>query len=241
MANRLGIIIGTSFRFSESIRNRPVQSVSTPFGTADIAHLDGAVVAFRHGKDGDIPAHRIRHAANLAALKDTGVRCIIGFQSVGSLKEAIPPGSLLIPHDYISLVAVPTIFESNHDPHIVPGFDEPLRQSIIELLRSFGLSFFERGVYWQTQGPRFETRAEIQLLARFADCVGMTAASEATIGQEMELAYGCLCSIDNYAHGIGHPPLTEERFHQVVRENTDKMENILKIILENRSRLTCPS
>ncbi len=68
MANRLGIIIGTSFRFSESIRNRPVQSVSTPFGTADIAHLDGAVVAFRHGKDGDIPAHRIRHAANLAAL-----------------------------------------------------------------------------------------------------------------------------------------------------------------------------
>jgi len=241
MENRLGIIIGTSFHFSESIKNRPVQSVSTPFGEADITQLDQAVVAFRHGKDGEIPAHRVRHAANHTALKQAGVRCVLGFQSVGSLKESIPPGSLLIPHDYISLVDVPTIFESNHDPHIVPGFDEPLRQSLIDLLRTHEIAFFEQGVYWQTLGPRFETRAEIQLLAQFADCVGMTAASEATIAQETGLAYCCICSIDNFAHGIGNPPLTEERFHEVVKENTEKMENILQLILENGSQLTCPS
>lgn len=241
MDKSLGIIIGTSFYFSESIKNRPVESVSTPYGEADITRLDRAVVAFRHGREGDIPAHRVRHAANLTALKDAGVRCVVGFQSVGSLKESIPPGSLLVPHDYISLVAVPTLFTSNHDPHIVPGFDEPLRQSVLRLLRSRDIAAFEQGVYWQTQGPRFETRAEIRLLARFADCVGMTAASEATIAQEAGLAYCCVCSIDNFAHGIGRPPLTEERFHQVVKENTEKMENILQLILENGSQLTCPS
>ena len=241
MVNKLGIIVGTSFHFSESLKHRPVESVSTPFGAADIARLDQAIVAFRHGKDGDIPAHRIRHAANLAALKNEGVRCVIGFQSVGSLKESIPPGSLLVPHDYISLVAVPTIFTSNHDPHIVPGFDDPLRRSLIDLLRTHDIAFFEQGAYWQTQGPRFETRAEIRLLARFADCVGMTAASEATIAQETSLPYCCICSIDNYAHGIGNPPLTEERFHQVVKENTEKMETILQLVLENGSALACPS
>ncbi|RTZ92687.1 MAG: 6-oxopurine nucleoside phosphorylase [Deltaproteobacteria bacterium] len=241
MGNRLGIIIGTSFHYSESIKGRPVQSVATPFGNADMTHLKSAAVVFRHGKEGETPAHRVRHQANLTALKDAGVRCVIGFQSVGSLKEAIPPGSLLIPHDYISLVAVPTLFESNHDPHIVPAFDEPLRASLIRLLREREISFFEQGVYWQTQGPRFETRAEIRLLAQFADCVGMTAASEATIAQEAGLAYCCVCSIDNYAHGIGSPPLTEEKFHQVVRENTEKMETILKIVLESGSELTCPS
>lgn len=241
MVNKLGIIVGTSFHFSESLRTRPVESVSTPFGTADITRLHQAVVAFRHGRDGDTPAHRVRHAANLTALKNEGVRCVIGFQSVGSLRESIPPGSLLIPHDYISLVSVPTIFESNHDPHIVPGFDGPLRQSLIGLLRAHEIAFFEQGVYWQTQGPRFETRAEIRLLAQFADCVGMTAASEATIAQEADLPYCCICSIDNYAHGIGSPPLTEERFHQVVRENTEKMETILHLVLENGSDFACPS
>ncbi len=237
----LGIIVGTSFHFSERLKGIPRQSVSTPFGPADILETDSAFIILRHGREGDIPAHRVNHQANLLALQDMGVRCVVGFQSVGSLKESLPPGSLVIPHDYISLVTVPTLFENNHDPHIVPAFDEPLRQSLSELLRSRQLSVFEQGIYWQTVGPRFETRAEIHLLSRFADCVGMTAASEATIAQEAGLAYCCICSIDNYAHGIGNPPLTEERFHAVVKENTEKMETILQIVLDNSGALTCPS
>ncbi len=238
---RLGIIVGTSFLFSEAIKTRNIETASTPFGPCDIVRLDQALLVFRHGKDGDIPAHRVRHQANLIALKEAGARCVIGFQSVGSLKEALPPGSLLIPHDYISIVAVPTIFENNHDPHIVPAFDGALRESMISLLRHHQIPVYEQGVYWQTQGPRFETRAEIQLLARFADCVGMTAGSEATVAQEAGLAYCCLCSVDNYANGIGNPPLTEEGFHAVVKENTEKMEAILQIVLGETGALSCPS
>jgi len=237
----LGVIVGTSFHFSERLKGIPCRSVSTPFGMADMMETESAFIALRHGREGEIPAHRVHHQANLLALKEAGVRCVIGFQSVGSLKEALPPGGLVIPHDYISLVTIPTLFENNRDPHIVPVFDEPLRHSLIELLRSQHLSVFERGIYWQTLGPRFETRSEIYLLSQFADCVGMTAASEATIAQEAGLAYCCICSIDNYAHGIGNPPLTEERFHTVVKENTEKMETILQIILDSSGALACPS
>jgi len=239
--NKLGIIIGTSFQFSKLLKGHTVQSASTTFGKADIFESGHAVIAFRHGKNGDIPAHRIRHGANIQALKGVGVRCIIGFQSVGSLKQALPPGSLILPHDYISLISVPTIFEKNTDPHIVPAFDEPMRQSVIQLLHDREIPVFEQGIYWQTQGPRFETRAEIHLISQFADCVGMTAASEATVAQEAGLAYCCICSVDNYAHGIGSPPLTEETFQAVIRKNTQKMETVLNIMLENSGVLTCPS
>lgn len=242
MANKeLGIIVGTSFHFSELLKNTPVKTVSTPFGTADIAESGPAVIAFRHGRDSNIPSHRINHPANLRALKDAGVRCVVGFQSVGSLKQSLPPGSLLVPHDYISLFSVPTIFENNRDPHIVPAFDRPLRKSVTNILRNSEIPVFERGVYWQTQGPRFETSSEIQLLSHFADCVGMTAASEATIAQETRLPYCCICSVDNFAHGIGSPPLTEDMFLSIVKKNTQMMEKVFKLILENVGELSCQS
>ena len=241
MQQPMGIIAGTSFQFSGIVKDQPVQTVPTPFGDADIITLAGAVLALRHGKDGAVPAHRVSHTANLRALKDAGTQCVIGIQSVGSLKQALPPGSLLVPHDYISLGSVPTLFEDNRDPHIVPAFDAGLRTSLVRVLTAQGLAVLEQGIYWQTTGPRFETRAEIHLMAHFADCVGMTAASEATLAQEMGLAYCCISSIDNYAHGIGQPPLTEAMFHEVVRENTQKMETVLQTILENTGDLICLS
>ena len=131
MQQPVGIIAGTSFQFSGMTKDRPVQTIPTPFGDADIITLMGAVLALRHGKDGAVPAHRVSHAANLRALKDAGARCVIGIQSVGSLKQALPPGSLLVPDDYISLGSVPTLFEDNRAPHIVPAFDAALRLEVI--------------------------------------------------------------------------------------------------------------
>ncbi len=241
METAIGLIVGTSLLYSNLLKTQEIQTINTPYGPADIVTLGGGVIVFRHGKEGTIPAHRVSHPSNLKALQERGVKYVIGLQSVGSLKESIPPGSLLVPDDYISLVSVPTIFESNHDPHIVPSFDETIRTSLLQMLQSEKIPVFEQGIYWQTVGPRFETRAEIRLLAHFADCVGMTAASEATVAQEMGLGYCCLCSIDNFAHGIGSPPLTEEAFHEVVKENTKKMETILNLILSKKETLICPS
>ena len=69
-------------------------------------------------------------------------------------------------------------------------------------------------MYAETRGPRFETRAEIRLLAEYADVVGMTAASEATLFQERGIAYAMLGVVDNLANGIGAEPLTVEAYER---------------------------
>ena len=67
------------------------------------------------------------------------------------------------------------------------------------------------GVYWQTIGPRFETPAEIRLMAAHADLVGMTIASECVVAGELGLAYAAVCVVDNLANGIGAAPLERRR------------------------------
>jgi 5'-methylthioadenosine phosphorylase len=76
-----------------------------------------------------------------------------------------------------------------------------------------------RGVYAETRGPRFETKAEIRMIADYADVVGMTAASEATLCQERGIDYAMLCVIDNWAHGVGPTPLTLEEFQAQAKRN----------------------
>ena len=64
------------------------------------------------------------------------------------------------------------------------------------------------GVYWQAFGPRFETPAEIRLIAQYADVVGMTMASECIVAGELGLSYAAVCIVDNLANGLGDQPLT---------------------------------
>ena len=68
------------------------------------------------------------------------------------------------------------------------------------------------GVYWQTDGPRFETPAEIRMIAAFADVVGMTIASECIVAGELDLAYAAICVIDNLANGLRSDPLSVAEF-----------------------------
>ena len=74
---------------------------------------------------------------------------------------------------------------------------------MIEAWRASGQAPRDGGVYWQTRGPRFETPAEIRLIAAHADVVGMTIASECIVAGELGLDYAALCVVDNLANGIG--------------------------------------
>jgi 5'-methylthioadenosine phosphorylase len=128
-----------------------------------------------------IPPHRINHRANLSAFKELGVSMIIGINSVGSLKPEIPPKTLVIPHDYINLWGVQTLFD-DEIRHITPGLNEDLRQLILMVAKKRKIEVTGEGVYIQTRGPRLETRAEIHLLRNFGEVVGMTMGNEAIRG-----------------------------------------------------------
>jgi 5'-methylthioadenosine phosphorylase len=201
----LGIIGGTSLFDTKLLANAQEEEVTTEYGPvyALFATVYSQEIVFipRHGKEQNIPPHRINYKANMRAFKDLGVEEIIGVTSVGSLKRTITPRSLVVPHDYISLFSIPSYFE--HElVHVTPGLDDPLRQRLIEAARAIDIPIVEKGVYFQTLGPRLETKAEINLIKDYADVVGMNMASEATLATELELRYANISTVDNYAHGI---------------------------------------
>jgi 5'-methylthioadenosine phosphorylase len=178
-----------------------------------LAALAGAEaeVIQRHGASGPyVPPHRIDHEANLRALLERGCDRVLAVCSVGSLKPDIAVGSLVCPDDFIALQLGLTSFDDARG-HVAPGFDADWRERILAASRGGGApGLVDGGVYWQTIGPRFETPAEIRLLAAHADLVGMTMASECIVSGELGLAYAAICVVDNLANGISAPLSVEE-------------------------------
>ncbi len=231
----LGIIAGGSFS-PEGMEVAEKQAMETPFGEPSdhftIGRLEGHEVAFlpRHGPEG-IPPHRINHRANIYALKKLGVVEVVGVNSVGSLREEFPPGWIVIPHDYLSPWEILTFYE-HQAVHITPVLDAGLRKRLIRAARGVGAACAQEGIYIQTIGPRLETKAEIAMMRGFGDVVGMTMAHEATLCQEVGLAYASICSVDNYCHGIIDQPLAAEEIIRRARENAVTINKILIQIIE---------
>jgi 5'-methylthioadenosine phosphorylase len=219
----LGIIGGTSLLFS-TLPTLSKQQVATPFGSAELLSSDRLVMLMRHQHN--LPPHRINYRANLAAMAIAGVTDIVAFGSTGSLKAALAPGSLLIPTDYISVTDIPSIHDHAIE-HVRPELSHALAEQLSALVPAarFG------GVYVQTRGPRIETIAEVKALAMIADVVGMTVASEATLACELGMNFAALCTIENYANGLGGEVLTYEHMLVVAREHRHRNEEIVKAIV----------
>lgn len=233
-----GIIVGGNFSLAW-IEAEETEAMETPFGVPSdhltIGRLGGKKVVFlpRHGAEG-IPPHRINHRANIYALKKLEVTAVLGVNSVGSLREELPPGRIVIPHDYLSPWAILTFYE-HHVVHITPSLDASLRERLIQGAEEAGVTCVKEGVYIQTVGPRLETKAEIAMLRNFGDVVGMTMAHEATLCQEVGLPYASICSVDNYCHGIVDEPLSEKEIAQKGRENAAAIHQVLLRVMEEQA------
>ncbi|MFB3926674.1 MAG: MTAP family purine nucleoside phosphorylase [Syntrophales bacterium] len=213
------------------------EAVQNEYGKAIVYVSDAFVFLPRHGNNpkSHILPHMINHPANLKALKDLGVREVIGVNSTGSLKINLKPGMMVVPDDFISLAPPPTIFRSE-PVHITPGLSEKIRRKWVEAAGKCGIEAVDGGVYWQTSGPRLETRAEIRFMSQIGDIVGMTMASEAVIAKELEMEYASLCSVDNYAHGLAERALTMEEILNNSRRNLDIVFKIVLKYLEGRQK-----
>ncbi len=169
----------------------------------------GAAVVQRHGTaDAYVLPHDIDHAANLRPLVEQGVDRVLAVASVGSLRAELPVGTLVCPDDFIALHAGPSIFDDLR-AHTAPGFAPRWRGEVLSTWNEADAGpLHDGGVYWQTRGPRFETPAEIRLLAPHAHVVGMTIASECVIAKELGLEYAALCMVDNLANGLDEGELS---------------------------------
>ena len=220
----LAIIGGTSL-LDCPLPPLEARAVPTPFGAASVLAGDGFVLLLRHGNGR--PPHRVNHRANLAAIALAGADRVVLIGSTGSLRAEHRPGSLLVPADYATTAPVPTI----HDGaivHVAPGFSPALSGRLAGLVPAahFG------GVYVQTPGPRLETKAEVRALARYADVVGMTCASEAGLANELGLEVAALCTVENYANGLDDTPVSFEAIVEAARANADRMGGIVRRLIE---------
>jgi purine nucleoside phosphorylase len=192
---RLAVILGSS----------ALGPGGSDIAAAAAAH--GAAIVQRHGAaDEYVLPHRIDHAANLRPLVEQGVDRVLAIASVGSLRTDLPVGSLVCPEDFIALHVDDSIYEDTR-AHTAPSFSTRWRGELLAAWPEGGEPPVG-GVYWQTIGPRFETPAEIRMIAPHADVVGMTIASECVIAGELGLEYAAICMVDNLANGLAEGELS---------------------------------
>jgi 5'-methylthioadenosine phosphorylase len=223
---RLGVILGSN--------------AIGPGGSevAAAASSAGAVVLRRHGGDAYVLPHLIDHAANLRSLAAAGCDRVLALGSVGSLRPEIGVGALVCPHDFIALQTLVTTFDDAR-AHTMPGFDREWRA---EVLAAWGAAaapasedgagaLRDGGVYWQTTGPRFETPAEIGLIAVHGHVVGMTLGTECVVAGELGLRYAAVCMVDNMANGVGARPLGVEEMERDREANAARLREALTGVL----------
>lgn len=223
------IIAGTSLFRSTLFSNWDEVSVETPYGKASVYKASQHLFVQRHGKK-HVPPHRVNHLANIWALKSIGVSGVIAVNSVGSLKVSLKPGTLIIPDDFVSFYNIPTFFDYE-TRFTIPNMDADYAQRLYQVCTGLEIETTLGGVYMQTTGPRFETKAEISILKKVGDVVGMTMASEATLCMEYSIPYVSLCSIDNYCNGIIKTPLAIEEVEDQIVKNGRTLETVMQTIL----------
>lgn len=205
----IGIIGGSGLYDIEGLRSVKAVTVRTPFGTPSdaimLGELDGVRVAFlsRHGRGHRLNPSEINYRANIYALKSLGVRRVISVSAVGSMKEAIKPGDVVIPDQFIDFTKrrASTFFEGGIVAHV--GFAEPVCASLTATLmasaRSVGATVHQGGVYLCIEGPQFSTKGESRLYRQWGvSVIGMTNLPEAKLAREAELCYATVALATDY-------------------------------------------
>jgi 5'-methylthioadenosine phosphorylase len=185
--------------------------LGTPYGPAlliSIGSVGKEEAAFlpRHGVKHDLPPHMVNYRANLHALKQLGVERIIATNAVGGINSAYKPADLAIPEDILDMTKsrAMTYFDSVPVTHIDVSqpYCPELRTTLIESARRAKTKTWDKAVLAVTEGPRYETPAEIHMLETLgADIVGMTGSPETFLARELEICYSALCFVSNRAAG----------------------------------------
>ena len=233
---RLAVVGGHGILGTEFAAEASRLDVDTVYGRAALLDAGDFVVIQRHGLDEFVSAPYINHRAHVRALADLGCERILGLASVGSLRRELPVGAFVAPDDFIAL-HLGISFSTGDAGHQSPGFDPVWRRTVADRWAArTDVPLRDGGVYWQAIGPRFETQAEIRLIAGHADLVGMTIASECVLAGELGLAYASICVVDNLANGVGDAPLTMEEFRAGAAANRARLVGALDAVLPELSK-----
>jgi 5'-methylthioadenosine phosphorylase len=207
----LGIIGGSGLYDLPGLENRKEVAVETPFGPPSDALITGTMfgvrMAFlpRHGRGHRLAPHELPFRANLHAMKQLGMGAVVGVSAVGSMKEALQPGHLVLVDQFLDRTRGRTeesTFFGNGcvaHAHFADPVWEPLRQLALRAARAAGATAHDGGTYLCMEGPLFSTRAESRLYRSWGvDVIGMTNLQEAKLAREAEIAYTTVALVTDY-------------------------------------------
>lgn len=244
----LGVIGGSGLYDLPGLEGAEEVQVTTPFGEPSdrlvVGRLHGVRMAFlpRHGRGHRLCPHELPFRANLWAMKHLGMDCVVGVSAVGSMREDIAPGHLVLVDQFIDRTRgrtrEATFFGDGCVAHVhfADPVWEPLRQLVLEAARATGATVHDGGTYVCMEGPHFSTRAESKLYRSWGvDVIGMTNLQEAKLAREAEIAYCTVALATDY--DCWHETEADVNVADVLRVLHDNVERAKKVVAETAQRL----
>ena len=240
-ARRTIAVIGGSgisgiFELGATKKHKVATAWGAPSGPVEEGVVGGVRTLFlaRHGPGHTIPPHRVNYRANVDALLSLGAQAIVTVSSVGSLREELPPGTFVLPSQFVDLTKQrPTTFYDGgrvYHVSLADPFCPDLLRAAADAGRAVGTPFAEGKTYVCVEGPRFSTRAESSFFRGFADVIGMTLVPEVTLARERAVCYACLAMVTDYDVWSERPVDAAEIVETMAR-NSDRMARLLQRLL----------
>ncbi len=239
---KIGIIGGSGLDDPSILEHERTLEMKTPYGVpsspfkiGQIAGKDVVLLA-RHGREHTIPPTQVNFRANIHALKELGCTHLLATTAVGSLREEIGRGDLVILDQFIDFTRHRfTSFYEAFEPHsprhapMAEPFDENLRQLLAAACEELKLNFHPRGSVVTIEGPRFSTKAESRMFRAWgADVINMSIAPEAALAKEIGLPYAAVAMSTDYdCWKEDEEPVTWEAVLKIFNQNAQNVTDLL--------------
>ena len=251
----VGVIGGSGLgdALGEHITGGEFVEVDTPFGACSskvlVGQMGGRKIAFinRHGDGHKLMPSEIPYAANIFALKKLGVRALVSSGAVGSLREEIVPGHLVIVDQFIDKTykRQSTFFEGYGAVHceLAQPACGRLRKKLFKIAKTIDAQTHDGGTYVCMEGPQFSTRAEsLMHQAWGGDLIGMTAMPEAKLAREAQMCYGLISLASDYDCWRKHEANKDKQtlLQEIIgnlKMATGNAIELLKAVLESKEDL----
>ncbi len=245
----MAVIGGSGLYSPDMLKNTGEAELNTPYGKVNYFHgeIAGQKTVFlpRHGKSHSVPPHRINYHANIWGLKKLGVKNIIASTAVGSVNASMEVGTLVIPDQLLDFTKGRsyTFFDGSNGKVVHVDVTQPycptLSPVLFEAASSVGIKAHGEGVYVCTEGPRFETAAEIKMYKQLGgDIVGMTGIPEAILAREAEMCYAAFSLVTNLAAGISPTKLSHTEVFECMEATNSKLVSFLADVLTKIAALS---
>lgn len=236
--SKIGIIGGSGMEDLLLTEGFGEKMVKTEYGEVRVkeGEVGGKTVVFlnRHGKN-YVPPSQINHRANIAAFKSEGVEDIIATAAVGSINRKMHPGELVLLTDFIDFTRgrVETFSEQSFIDVSRP-YSSFLIKKILNAAVKLRIKAYPGATYVCTEGPRFETKAEIKMFGKLgADVVGMTNVPEVILAAEVGIPYAVIGVITNFAAGINPKKVSAEEVVRVMKDRKESLSKLLELVIKS--------